>query len=254
MTFGTPIESATHNLIGDAATSGGITDGTSGNLVGNSGTGTRDIATVLDPVLADNGGFTMTHKLVVGSPAIDAGSTSFNANAFTPALSNDQRGTGFDRIVKGLATSGSATVDIGAYELFAAPTFTTGMITISVDGEPFDLVAASGASPAGGEFRGTGVAGAIFYPDFLDPGIYPVTYTIEDAFGVTNVAVLLVKVEELPPAPEVTKPRPFPDTKIGQRSREQRITIRNGGGSVVRGLRVVTSGSGRRDFGWGSRS
>ncbi len=74
------------------------------------------------------------------------------------------------------------------------------------------------------------------------------TYTIEDAFGVRNVAVLLVKVEELPPALEVTKPRPFPDTVLNKRSRERRITIRNLGGAEVKGLRVVTSGSGRRDF------
>lgn len=52
--------------------------------------------------LADNGGPTKTHALGAGSPAVDAG----NNNA---ALSTDQRGSGFPRIVGGGP-------DIGAYE------------------------------------------------------------------------------------------------------------------------------------------
>lgn len=228
-----------HNLILNLDATATFSGDTTGNL------------TTLDPQLAPLGAYggpTPTHALLPGSPAIDAGLNALAIDETAAALATDQRGAGFDRIVKGLATSTATTVDIGAFELFAAPSFTTGMITILVDGEPFDLAAASGASPAGGVFRGTGVAGGLFYPDFLDPGIYPVTYTIEDAFGVRNVAVLLVKVEELPPALVVSKPRPFRDTVINKRSREQRITIRNRGGTVVKGLRLVTSGSGRRDF------
>jgi hypothetical protein len=65
-----------------------------------------------DPMLgplADNGGPTLTHALLPGSPAIDAGD---NSNAPTW----DQRGPGFPRIVNG-------TVDVGAYEVqaMAAP-------------------------------------------------------------------------------------------------------------------------------------
>ncbi len=54
-----------------------------------------------------NGGRTMTHALLPGSPAIDAGDN-------TGAPEFDQRGPGFPRIVNG-------TVDIGAFEVQSAP-------------------------------------------------------------------------------------------------------------------------------------
>jgi hypothetical protein len=59
-----------------------------------------------DPMLfplAENGGLTRTHALKPGSPAIDAGN---NGGNFT----NDQRGSGFPRVV-------GANADIGAFEL-----------------------------------------------------------------------------------------------------------------------------------------
>ena len=73
----------------------------------------------LDPrlgPLTDNGGPTLTHALLPGSPAINAGGPfpSFPADQF------DQRGDGFPRIVAGV-------VDIGAYEVQPAtiqPNFT----------------------------------------------------------------------------------------------------------------------------------
>ncbi len=89
-----------------------------GNTTGsgiNAGTGTGNILNqpaLLGP-LANNGGPTLTHALLAGSPAIDAGDPAFDPNAFTPALVNDQRGTGFDREVGGR-------IDIGAYELQTA--------------------------------------------------------------------------------------------------------------------------------------
>ena len=58
--------------------------------------------------LADNGGPTQTRRLVVGSPAINAGS---NALVVT---STDQRGAGFPRFKLG-------TVDMGAFELSVPP-------------------------------------------------------------------------------------------------------------------------------------
>jgi hypothetical protein len=59
-----------------------------------------------DPMLAPlayNGGPTMTHALIAGSGAIDAGSNPLN-------LEFDQRGSGFPRVV-------SSAADIGAYEV-----------------------------------------------------------------------------------------------------------------------------------------
>ncbi|MEL6106145.1 MAG: choice-of-anchor Q domain-containing protein [Planctomycetota bacterium] len=94
------------NLIGDATTSGGLTHGTNGNLVG------------VDPMLAplgNYGGATRTHALLNDSPAIDAGNNTEAIGDADAALDNDQRGDGFPRIIDG-DRSGLATVDIGAFE------------------------------------------------------------------------------------------------------------------------------------------
>jgi hypothetical protein len=94
------IETASHNLIGDANSSGGIQHGVNGNIVG--------FSPLLGP-LQNNGGPTMTHALLTGSPAINAGDTCVlveNGCGFThPALETDQRG--FPRI---------GNVDMGAFE------------------------------------------------------------------------------------------------------------------------------------------
>lgn len=61
-----------------------------------------------DPLLGplqDNGGPTFTHRLLPGSPAIDAGDP-----IFTPPPFFDQRGLGFDRVVNGW-------IDIGSFEV-----------------------------------------------------------------------------------------------------------------------------------------
>jgi hypothetical protein len=85
--------------------SGGVTG--ANDLIGPSGSVSLPPGTIQsDPqllALADNGGPTRTHALGPGSPAIDAG----NNNA---SLQNDQRGSGFPRVV-------GANADIGAYEL-----------------------------------------------------------------------------------------------------------------------------------------
>ena len=111
---GTLDAGSSHNLIGDAATAGGLTQGINGNIVGNAGTGTIDITTVLDTALADNGGPTLTHALVPGGLAVNAGDNSKAVDANGNPLDHDQRGEGFARIVDG-------TVDIGAFETPAPP-------------------------------------------------------------------------------------------------------------------------------------
>jgi hypothetical protein len=60
-----------------------------------------NIEPLLGP-LQDNGGPTLTHALLPGSPAIDAGDPDF-----TPPPLYDQRGPGFDRVVNGRIDSGS---------------------------------------------------------------------------------------------------------------------------------------------------
>lgn len=103
-----------HNLIGDAATSAGLTNGVDGNIVGVS------LSSVLSPLLSANGGPTLTHALVPGSPVIDAGtgnSSLLPVDTFdldgdsntTEVAPFDQRGFNFARI------NGSR-IDIGAFE------------------------------------------------------------------------------------------------------------------------------------------
>jgi hypothetical protein len=68
-------------------------------------------------LLADNGGSTATHALLVGSPAIDNGDPNFDPDAFDPPLVNDQRGAPFARVFGGR-------IDVGAFELQPEPVLT----------------------------------------------------------------------------------------------------------------------------------
>jgi len=103
-------DDSSHNLIGDAATAGGLVHGADGNIVGDGGSGTINITTVLDPNLANNGGPTLTHALVPDGPAVNAGDNSKAVDSDGNPLDYDQRGEGFVRIVDGM-------VDIGAFEV-----------------------------------------------------------------------------------------------------------------------------------------
>ncbi len=95
---------ASYSLIADGL---GCVNGTdSNNLTGDP---------LLGP-LQDNGGPTFTHALLPGSPAIDKGNNAAALDAAGQPLSTDQRG--FSRILDGDGDT-VATVDIGAYELFA---------------------------------------------------------------------------------------------------------------------------------------
>ncbi len=107
--------SGSNNLIGTGG-SGGLTDGTDGNIVG-----VMDIATVLNTTLAANGTTIfagdpnapggqepiLTHALVPGSQAINAGSNALAVDVDENPLTTDQRG--LPRVV-------NTTVDIGAFE------------------------------------------------------------------------------------------------------------------------------------------
>ena len=124
-------------VIGNTATVNPELDGSftslSGNLTGSIGTATGfglgDILDVADPTpvldlnLADNGGPTLTHALLLGSIAIDAG-----INANTDAL--EQRGS--SRIL-------GSNVDIGAVEYGA---FFVNSTLDTVDASPGDGIVA----------------------------------------------------------------------------------------------------------------
>lgn len=101
--------SSSFNLIGDAGTSGGLTDGTNGNIVGNGGSGTIDLATVVDSL----------GRPISGSPVIDAGT--------------DLSGVGITSDLRGDPRPQSIAFDIGAYE---ADVDTAAGIRVSVDDAP----------------------------------------------------------------------------------------------------------------------
>jgi len=103
--YGALESASSYNLIGAIDGSTGL-DGT--------GTQYGTLAAPLDPLLgplADNGGPTLTHALLPGSPAIDAGS---DPKANEAGLTRDQRGYG--RFGDG-DQDATPTVDIGAFEL-----------------------------------------------------------------------------------------------------------------------------------------
>ena len=95
-----------YSLIGDTSGSG-ITAGTGVGNILNQSAG-------LGP-LVDNGGPTLTHALLEGSLAIDAGNPSidFDDNEF------DQRGKPFFRVFD--TEGGGARIDIGAFEVQTLP-------------------------------------------------------------------------------------------------------------------------------------
>jgi predicted outer membrane repeat protein len=72
---GTIFSSSPNNVIGDSATAAGLTNGNQNNIVGINGTGTRPIATILNPTLTGTGS-QRTHALVQNSLAIGAGSAT----------------------------------------------------------------------------------------------------------------------------------------------------------------------------------
>ncbi len=90
--------SGSHNLVED----GRYTDGLSDTITGDPNLGP----------LGNNGGPTQTHALLLGSPAINAGSDALVVDNNGDPLTTDQRGAGYPRFVN--------TVDIGAFEIESA--------------------------------------------------------------------------------------------------------------------------------------
>jgi hypothetical protein len=92
-----------------------------GNLIGRPVT--EGGSGVIDPLLmplANNGGPTLTHALLPGSPALDAGALVTGV-----PQGFDQRGNPFSRMVDGTG-DGVVRIDIGAYEAQGVTTFAAG--------------------------------------------------------------------------------------------------------------------------------
>ncbi|HEX8456410.1 MAG TPA: Calx-beta domain-containing protein [Pyrinomonadaceae bacterium] len=103
-----------HNLIGN-----GDGGGIAGPAIGFNAPGDR-VGTSAAPInpllgaLVDNGGATLTHAPLAGSPALDAGDNAIAVDASNDPLLTDQRGAG--RIADSTGDGMNAIVDIGAFE------------------------------------------------------------------------------------------------------------------------------------------
>jgi hypothetical protein len=133
---------------------GGMVNGVNNNIVGSDAN--------LGP-LQNNGGPTDTEALLVGSPAIDAGSNALALGISGSALTTDQRGGGFPRIVNG-------TVDIGAYEFSTNSSGGFG----STSGVSSSVSAGAGPSASGGgTVPGTVLPTLVSLGSVAAPGVTP---------------------------------------------------------------------------------
>lgn len=166
---GTINSTSSYNLIGIGGT-GGLTNGTNGNQV--------NVSNPLLGALASNGGYTQTHLLLAGSPALDKG-------AAVSGVTTDQRGEMRPFNISNIASaSGGDDSDIGAVELQVTcntltftpasplPGGTVGVSysqTISASGgtAPYTYTVTSGSLPQGltlasnGTLSGTPIASGV---------------------------------------------------------------------------------------------
>jgi CSLREA domain-containing protein len=167
----------------------------------NAGTNITNVSPNLGP-LAMNGGPTPTHKLLLGSPAIDKGDDCVFDNSCTPALSSalttDQRGNGFARKV-------GSDVDIGAFEANYAIAATAGTPQTAPGNSAFGTqlqatVTESGINQSGilvtftapisgpsGTFQGTGTNTATATTDINGVATAPL-FTANGTLGPYSVA------------------------------------------------------------------
>lgn len=102
-----PAAASSNNLVGDAASAGGLQNNVNGNLVGVNGAGVRDVTTVLAPLTTLNNTVLDHHPLAANSPARDAGSNAQALNAAGQPLTGDAIGN---------PRTANNVVDIGAIE------------------------------------------------------------------------------------------------------------------------------------------
>ncbi len=116
--------------------------------------------------LASNGGTTPTMLPQPGSPLVNAGTPA--------ALTTDQRG---------VARPQGSAPEIGAVEVRTAPPVAFANISLNREqSDPaFDLTAATGATPTGGVWSGTGISNGQFNPSAASLGTNVVTYTVTTA-------------------------------------------------------------------------
>jgi hypothetical protein len=103
-------------------------------------------------VLADNGGPTLTHALLFGSPAIDAGDpTAVPGQSGVPSF--DQRGVPFVRVV-------GNSIDLGAFEFIPPAPQVVDVIISGSSWDPGFIDAVDGKGPGAGNGLGYSLVGA----------------------------------------------------------------------------------------------
>jgi parallel beta-helix repeat protein len=188
------------------------------NIVGSIiGTNENPIDPLLGP-LANNGGPTLTHMLLPGSIAIDAGDPALSAGQGTTPLF-DQRGTGFSRIAAGR-------IDIGAIEAGSSPGNTTPVITTpsevnspenatavltlavtdpDVPPQTLTYSISGGADAAKFQISSTGLLSFKVAPDFEVPDdagenrVYDLTVRVDDsagAFATKDLSITITPVND----------------------------------------------------------
>jgi uncharacterized repeat protein (TIGR01451 family) len=202
--------SSSNNLIGDGTGMTGITNGTNGNKVG---TGANPINPLL-ATLGNYGGPTPTHRLLPGSPAVDAGSDALAVDTIGDPLATDQRGIGFPRFIGPAVDIGSVEVDYSIVPTAGTPQSTAVntafpialKATLTESDIPVSGISVTFTAPTSGP-RGTfssgntatvvtdanGVATAPTIAANSTPGTYNVAATVVGVtdpanFSLTNVA------------------------------------------------------------------
>jgi hypothetical protein len=156
---------SSNNLIGTGG-SGGLTNGTSGNIVGANAN--------LGP-LQNNGGPTDTMALQPGSLAINAGNNALAVDSNDNPITDDQRGPGFPRIVGGI-------VDIGAFELQTSEGPSNGSLS-HLSSSPLQLSAH--LPKASLPEQGTAIPGDVPATSVAATPYDPVE--VRDAYGVNDI-------------------------------------------------------------------
>ena len=150
-------------------------------------TGDRINTNALLGPLANNGGPTLTHALLAGSPAINAGNPSFTA---PPDF--DQRGSGFTRKV-------GSRIDIGAFELNRAPVALCHDVTVSAGA--YCTASASIDNGSSDPDQGDPITLSQSPPGPYGLGTNQVTLTVTDAQGATNSCTgKAIVVDTTPPS------------------------------------------------------
>ena len=178
-------------LIGDPLGSGVDSDTGIGNLLNEN---------PLLGLLADNGGPTLTHALLPGSPAINGGDIDFNPTDFTPPLLSDQRGIGFARVFNNQ-------IDIGAFELQLEVTplagdFNTDQVVNAADYVIFrdtvgDTVPTGTGADADGDGMVTPTDLTVFFENFGTAAAEPITV----GGSQVDAAFAAAEIPQLPPPP-----------------------------------------------------